>query len=100
MSNDDSGALAPVERKQVNYYDDAFAAVKADDGQVYISVRRLGAAHGLSAQAQTRRIPRQPIQIAVTTGQPFWLPPAANSGRGYCALTRCRSDYLALAPKR
>jgi len=54
-------ALTTIEQKTVMLYDDELIAVRASNGQVYVSVRHLGEALGLSRQSQIRRIERQPI---------------------------------------
>ena len=53
--------LIPVEQKEVVFYGDELTAIRADDGQVYVSVRHMCRALGLNTQAQTRRIRRQVI---------------------------------------
>lgn len=53
--------LVVVEQREVTFYDDELTAVRAADGQVYVSVRNMCRALGLNTQAQTRRIRRQPI---------------------------------------
>jgi hypothetical protein len=57
----DEKALVPVEQKEVSFYGDELTAIRAEDGQIYVSVRHLCDALGLNTQAQTRRIQRQPI---------------------------------------
>jgi hypothetical protein len=59
--SDEKRALAPVEQKEVEFYGDELTAVKTSDGQIYVSVRHMCDALGLSVQAQTRRIQRQEI---------------------------------------
>lgn len=53
--------LIPIEQKEVYLYDDELIAVRANDGQIYVSVRHLAEALGLTRQSQIRRIERQPI---------------------------------------
>lgn len=53
--------LTPIEQREVEFYGDALIAVRADDGQIYVSVRHLAEALGMSRQSQVRRIDRQPI---------------------------------------
>jgi hypothetical protein len=50
-----------IEQKQVAFYGDELTAIKTNDGQVYVSVRHMCDALGLSVQAQTRRIHRQEV---------------------------------------
>jgi hypothetical protein len=82
VSNDESGALVPVEQKQVDFYDDELTAVKADDGQIYVSVRHLCEALGLNAQAQTRRILRQTILKSGYKGVAILATPGGKQRSG------------------
>jgi hypothetical protein len=54
-------ALQPTEQKAVDFYGDELVAIRAEDGRVYVSVRHLTDALGLSTQAQTRRINRHSV---------------------------------------
>lgn len=54
-------SLTVVEQKEVTFYDDDLIAIRASDGQIYVSVRHLAEALGLTRQSQIRRIDRQPI---------------------------------------
>ncbi len=60
MAESEKG-LEVTEQKEVLFYDDALTAVRGSDGRVYVSIRQMCQALGLNAQAQTRRIQRQPI---------------------------------------
>ena len=53
--------LTVVERKEVVFYDDELTAVRADDGQIYVSVRHMSDALGLNIQSQTRRMRRHRV---------------------------------------
>lgn len=53
--------LATIEQKDVLFYGDDLTAVKADDGQIYVSVRHMCDALGLTVQSQTRRIQRHNV---------------------------------------
>ncbi len=53
--------LQVVEQKEVAFYGDELTAIRANDGQVYVSIRHMCRALGLNTQAQTRRIRRQTI---------------------------------------
>ena len=86
-------ALSVITQKTVNFYNDELTAVRADDGQVYVSVRHMCEALGiLRPQRQTDRIKRdevlsdglQRVPIMGTRGQqmtyvlrvdlvPLWL---------------------------
>lgn len=54
-------ALTVVEQKEVIFYDDELTAVRAADGQIYVSVRHMCDALGLNVQAQTRRMDRHNV---------------------------------------
>lgn len=53
--------LKSIEQKQVVFYDDELTAIRADDGQIYVSVRHMCDALGLNIQAQTRRMRRHNV---------------------------------------
>jgi hypothetical protein len=53
--------LAIVEQKMVHFYDDELIAVRADDRQVYVSIRQMCDALGIDPQGQTRRIRRHGV---------------------------------------
>lgn len=57
----DEKALIPEDQKEVTFYGDELVAIRANDGQIYVSVRHLAEALGLTRQSQVRRIERQPI---------------------------------------
>ena len=54
-------ALTVVEQREVDFYGDELIAVRAEDGQIYVSLRHLCAALGIDTQGQARRIKRQPV---------------------------------------
>lgn len=86
-------SLSVIEQKTVDFYNDELTAVRADDGQVYVSVRHMCEALGIQRpQRQTDRIKRdevlsdglQRVPIMGTRGQqknyvlrvdlvPLWL---------------------------
>ncbi len=85
-------ALVPVEQREVEFYGDELTAVRAEDGQIYVSIRHLCQALSLNTQAQTRRIQRHHVMsdgytwVAIMATQqrrrmymlrvdlvPFWL---------------------------
>ena len=53
--------LNTVEQKQVEFYEDELIAIRADDGHIYVSVRHLSDALGLTPTGQIRRIRRQAL---------------------------------------
>ncbi len=54
-------ALQPVEQKSIDFYGDDLTAVLAEDGQVYVAIRHMCEALGLTTAPQTRRIKRDEI---------------------------------------
>lgn len=54
-------ALTVVAQREVTFYGDELIAVKAADGQIYVSLPNMCAALGLVTQGQARRIARQEI---------------------------------------
>ena len=57
----DESDLIPVEQKEIDFYGDESIAVRAKDGQIYVSLRHLCEALGIDTQGQARRIKRQPV---------------------------------------
>jgi hypothetical protein len=54
--------LVPIEQKEVSFYEDELTAIRADDGQVYVSIRHLCDALGIQRpQRQTDRIKRDEV---------------------------------------
>ena len=54
--------LTPIEQKEVTFYDDELTAIRADDGQVYVSIRHMCDALGIQRpQRQTDRIKRDEV---------------------------------------
>jgi len=54
-------ALQVIEQKQVTFYDDELIAIRAADGQVYVSVRHMCDSLGLARQGQVRRIKQHQV---------------------------------------
>jgi len=54
--------LTPIEQKEVTFYDDELTAIRADDGQIYVSIRHMCDALGIQRpQRQTDRIKRDEV---------------------------------------
>ncbi len=51
-----SDKLTVVEQKEVTFYEDELTAVRADDGQIFVSLPSLCEALGIQTSAQTKRI--------------------------------------------
>ena len=87
MSDDTD--LNPVEQKEIDFYGDELIAVRAKDGQIYVSLRHLCESLGIDTQGQACRIKRQPV---LTKGY-SWVdilstqPRSSAAGRRSCALT-------------
>ncbi|MCI0731524.1 MAG: ORF6C domain-containing protein [Chloroflexi bacterium] len=77
----DEKALTVVAQRAVTFYGDELIAVKADDEHIYVSVRHMCQALGLSRQAQVRRIKRQEILAEGFKGGAILAPPSPE-GRG------------------
>ena len=73
--------LRVVEQKIVEFYDDELIAIRAESGQIYVSVRHLCSALGLDRTGQVRRIQRNEILAEGYQGGVIMSPPSA-SGRG------------------
>jgi len=58
-----SDKLAVVEQKEVSFYDDPLTAVRADDGQIYVSVDHMCQALSITTAPQTRRIKRSNVLL-------------------------------------
>lgn len=59
--SEENKSLTIVAQREVVFYGDELLAVKATDGQIYVSVRHLCDALGLERRSQFRRIERQHI---------------------------------------
>ncbi len=59
MSN--GKALIPVEQKQVEFYGDTLTAIRAEDGQIYVSIRNMCQSLGLDDNGQRQRIRRHTV---------------------------------------
>ncbi len=70
-----------IEQREVSFYGDELLAVRAQDGHIYVSLRHLCDALGLSRQAQVRRIHRSDVLAGGYKGGAILAPPSAT-GRG------------------
>lgn len=77
----DNQTLVLVEQRQVEFYGDELTAVKGDDGHIYVSIRHMCDALGLSRPAQVRRIKRNTILADGLEGGAILAPPSSD-GRG------------------
>ncbi|MBK7180768.1 MAG: hypothetical protein IPH82_26925 [Chloroflexi bacterium] len=73
--------LTVIDQREVELYGDMVTAIRADDGEIYVSLRQMCDVLGLSRQAQVRRIKRQEILAEGYKGGAVLAPPSAE-GRG------------------
>jgi len=57
----ENAALIPVDQKEITFYGDELVAIRANDGHIYVSIRHLAEALGMTRQSQVRRVERQAI---------------------------------------
>jgi len=89
--------LTVVEQREVTFYDDQLTAVRADDGQVYVSVRRMCDALGLDRKSQQNRIRRHTILVEGYKGGVIMTPPSSGGrGGGRQQATFLRVDLVPL----
>lgn len=88
--------LKTVEQKTVMFYDDELIAVRADDGQVYVSLRHLCDSIGVSRQSQVRRIREHHVLSKGYTGGTIMIPPGKRGGGGRQKAGLLRVDLVPL----
>lgn len=76
-----SDKLTVVEQREVDFYDDQLTAVRAGDGQIYVSIRRMCDALGVDRRGQMRRI-REHGVLAEGYKRGGVISPPSDSGRG------------------
>ena len=74
-------ALVVIEQRTVDFYGDELLAVRAGDGQVYLSLRHSCEGLGLARQGQVPRIHDDKILSEGYQGGNVFLPPSPD-GRG------------------
>lgn len=90
-------SLVAIEQKEVAFYGDALVAVRADDGHIYVSVRHMCDALGLTRQAQIRRIRRHTILEQGLKGGAILAPPSVDGrGGGHQQANLLRVDLVPL----
>lgn len=57
----EESSVVVVEQKEVDFYGDQLAAIRADDSQIYVAIRQMCQALGIDSQAQRRRMERHTI---------------------------------------
>ena len=90
-------ALAPIEQKQVIFYDDEITAVLVEEEgrqEIYVSLRQLCDLLGISYQGQIRRINDDPVLAKQVKGVNITFTPSGGRGGG-SQMTNCLPlDYL------
>ena len=71
-----------VEQKGVTFYDDELIAVRASVGQIYVSIRHLCEAIGVTRQGQVRRIREHHVLSTGYAGGNMMLPPSSKGVTG------------------
>ena len=89
---DEERALSVVEQKEVVFYDDEIVTVRVADGTVYVPIRPICEALGISWNGQRERILRDPILSEVGRYARV-IRPYLNSGREQVVLC-LPLDYL------
>lgn len=74
--------LTVVDQREVELYGDPVTAIKADDGEIYVSLRQMCDVLGLSRQAQVRRIKRHAILAEGYKGGAILAPPSSEGYGG------------------
>jgi len=89
--------ISVVEQRAVTFYDDELTAVRADDGQIYVSVRRMCEALGLDRKSQSNRIRRHAIlEEGYKGGVIMTSPSPSGKGGGRQQATFLRVDLVPL----
>lgn len=88
--------LVTVEQKTVTFYDDELIAIKADDGQIYVSLRHLCESIGVARQPQVRRIRDHHVLSKGYTGGTIMIPPGDRGGGGRQQAGLLRVDLVPL----
>jgi hypothetical protein len=74
-------SLTIVEQREVTFYDDELLAVRATDGQIYVSFRHLCDSLGINRQSQMKKIREHDVLAEGYKGGVLNTPPSL-SGRG------------------
>ena len=88
--------LNTIEQKTVTFYDDELIAVRADDGQIYVSVRHLCEAIGVARQPQVRKIREHHVLAKGYSGGTIMIPPGPRGGGGRQRAGLLRVDLVPL----
>ena len=88
--------ITVVEQKTIDFYDDNLIAVRAEDGQVYVSLRHMCEAIGIARQSQARRIRDNHVLSKGYTGGTIMVPPGLRGGGGRQQAGLLRVDLVPL----
>jgi hypothetical protein len=88
--------LKTVDQKTVIFYDDELVAIRADDGQVYVSLRHLCDSLGITRQPQVRRIKENHVLAKGYAGGIIMVPPGERGGGGRQQAGVLRVDLVPL----
>lgn len=88
--------IKTVEQKTVMFYDDELIAVRAEDGQIYVSLRHLCESIGIARQPQVRRINDHHVLSKGYTGGTIMIPPGKSGGGGRQQAGVLRVDLVPL----
>jgi hypothetical protein len=77
-----SNSLEIVQQRTVQFYDDELVAIRADDQQIYVAVRHMCKALGLTTAPQTRRIKRHAILADGYKGVTILVTPGGRQRTG------------------
>ena len=88
--------LEIIQQRTVQFYDDELIAVQGEDGNVYVSVRQMCAALGLTRPPQVRRIKNHNILSEGYTGGTILIPPGPRGGGGRQQAGLLRVDLIPL----
>ena len=77
-------SLTVVEQKEVVFhpYDDELITIRASDGQIYVAVRHMCNALGLTTAPQTRHIKRHPVPADGYEGVTILVTPGGRQRTG------------------
>jgi hypothetical protein len=89
-------SLTIIEQREVAFYGDELIAVRASDGQVYVSVRHLCEAVGVTRQPQVRRITEHHVLSKGYAGGTIMIPPGQRGGGGPQQAGLLRVDLVPL----
>lgn len=78
----DEKSLTVIEQREVTFYEDELTAVRADDGQIYVSIKNLCEALGLTTAPQTRRIKRSKVLEKGYKGITILVTPGGSQTAG------------------